>query len=120
MGKRNYKKIMLLAFILMFPVLPACAKEQAGTIVPTEVPDISETVRIGGLELVGLNPPYYYDKSTKIVFLWNGECHGKNNDTIPVPYPAPNGLPFKYNETTNQMEEIRMKVNRVTGAVTYE
>lgn len=120
MGKRNHKKIALFAAAFMLPILSACSKGQAGTVAPTETPNVSETVRIGGLELVGLNPPYYYDKNTKIVFLWNGKCHGKNNDTIPVPYPASNGLPFKYNETAKQMEEMQIKINRVTGAVTYE
>lgn len=72
-------------------------KEMSGT---------SEVIKIGNLELVKFDTIEYYDKNTKIVYLWNGMCNGKNSDTVPVPYPASNGLPFRYNEETKQVEEI--------------
>lgn len=45
----------------------------------------------------------YYNEMTKIVFikqLTYGVCY------IYTPYPAPNGLPYRYNVDTNTLEEI--------------
>lgn len=58
-----------------------------------------------GLGLEHISGMYYYDKETKIVFLWNGDME-HNNATAPVPYPASNGLPFRWDEKTGTMEEI--------------
>lgn len=47
----------------------------------------------------------WYDTVTQIVYLWNGNI-GNYSATIPSPYYAPNGLPYKYNPETNTLEEI--------------
>lgn len=46
---------------------------------------------------------FYYNEMTKIVFIKQqtyGFCY------IYTPYPAPNGLPYRYNADANTLEEI--------------
>lgn len=47
---------------------------------------------------------FYYNEMTKIVFIKQqtyGFCY-----YIYTPYPAPNGLPYRYNADANTLEEI--------------
>lgn len=48
----------------------------------------------------------YYDVTTNIVYFWNGMISAAYYSTTPSPYYAPNGLPYKYNPSTNTLEEI--------------
>ena len=64
-----------------------------------------ETVTSFTINLVPLSDCVYYDQSTLIVYFWNGDIAYKYA-TIPSPYYAPNGFPYKYNPETNSLEEI--------------
>lgn len=45
-----------------------------------------------------------YDRATKIVYM---DCYTYCGYYVKCPYYAPNGKPYKYNEETNQLEEIK-------------
>lgn len=47
----------------------------------------------------------YYDTRTDIVYFWNGYNY-TNAASMPSPYYAPNGLPYKWNPVTEELEEI--------------
>ena len=47
----------------------------------------------------------YYDKNTNIAYLWN-DILATYAATIPSPYYAPNGKPYRYNPSSNTLEEI--------------
>ena len=106
------KALALLAYIFL------CAKALAGCSLQTPSVDDktmeeSEEVveHIGNLTFIKIDKILYYDKDTKIVFLWNGYCHNSvlgisNYDTVPVPYPSEDGSLFRYNEETRQIEKV--------------
>ena len=50
----------------------------------------------------------WYDSTTRIVYWWNGIMNEYRSDTVPTPYYAPNGLPYRYNPETNTFEEIEI------------
>lgn len=58
------------------------------------------------LEFVSIGENLYYDKNTNIVYIWNGVLNACDYSTVPCPYYAPNGLPYKYNPETKSLEEI--------------
>lgn len=60
----------------------------------------------GKSALVEIGDYLYYDSSTRIVYWWNGHLIEYRSDTVPSPYYAPNGLPYRYNPETNTFEEI--------------
>lgn len=67
--------------------------------------------------LIKIGNGLYYDKTTRIVYFWNGYlgCNyleACRSDTTPSPYYAPNGLPYKYNQRTNTFEEIDDEVSK--------
>lgn len=66
------------------------------------------TKQVGLGQLKSVNDSYlYYDVNTNIVYFWNGSMRGFSQAvTTPSPYYAPNGLPYKYNPSTNTLEEI--------------
>lgn len=47
----------------------------------------------------------YYDTRTSIVYFWNGYNYS-NAASMPSPYYAPNGLPYKWDPITEKLEEI--------------
>lgn len=47
----------------------------------------------------------YYDTRTGIVYFWNGYNYS-NVASMPSPYYAPNGLPYKWDPITEKLEEI--------------
>ena len=47
----------------------------------------------------------YYDTRTGIVYFWNGYNY-YNAASMPSPYYAPNGLPYKWDPITEKLEEI--------------
>lgn len=56
--------------------------------------------------LIMIDDYLYYDSSTLIVYWWNGDWLWKNGATTPTAYYAPNGLPYKWNPQTKELEEI--------------
>ncbi|MCM1059813.1 MAG: hypothetical protein NC452_05925 [Eubacterium sp.] len=48
----------------------------------------------------------YYDETTLIVYFWNGTLDSYGV-TMPVPYYASNGFPYRYSLKTNTLEEIQ-------------
>lgn len=62
---------------------------------------------VGTDALVFIGGKLYYDPLTKIVYFWNGH-DDTNLATMPSPYYAPNGLPYKYDVETNGFEEIKV------------
>ena len=57
------------------------------------------------INLVPLSNFLYYDRSTLIVYFWNGYT-SVDASTTPSPYYAPNGFPYKYNPKTTKLEQI--------------
>ena len=55
--------------------------------------------------LIGSYPGLWYDTSTQIVYIWNGNISGYSA-TTPSPYYSPNGHLYKYNPEANMLEEI--------------
>lgn len=101
------KTLVLLVCIFLY------ATALAGCSLQTPSVEESEEVveHIGNLTFIKIDKILYYDKDTKIVFLWNGYCHNNvlrvsNCDTVPVPYPSEDGSLFRYNEKTRQMEKV--------------
>lgn len=56
--------------------------------------------------LIEIGDKLWYDSTTRIVYWWNGWING-TTATVPSPYYAPNGLPYRYNPETNTFEEIK-------------
>lgn len=50
----------------------------------------------------------WYDTVTQNVYIWNGDIDGRSA-TVPSPYYAPNGHPYKYNPETNTLEENEIR-----------
>ena len=98
--KLNKIKLLLLTttIILLFS-LAGCGTEVS----TVHVGNTEMTTNIFGkyaLEHIGNG--LYYDTNTRIVYWWNKT----RNNTIPSPYYAQNGLPYRYNPETNTFEEI--------------
>lgn len=66
------------------------------------------TINSVGIDnLIEIGGYLYYDNVTKIVYFWNGVIgYGYQNSTVPSPYLASNGLPYKYEPETNTFVEI--------------
>lgn len=65
----------------------------------------AEKMGFGGLVFIGHG--LYYDSSTMVVYWWNGYFGSSKYATTPTAYYAPNGMPYKYNPSTNSLEEIK-------------
>lgn len=61
---------------------------------------------IENVPLIRIRSCLYYDSTTRIVYIWNGHINDQFA-TVPTPYYAPNGLPYKYNPSTNTFEVIK-------------
>lgn len=59
----------------------------------------------GVRNLIMIDDYLYYDSSTLIAYWWNGDLWG-TGATMPAVYYAPNGLPYKWNPQTKELEEI--------------
>lgn len=98
-----------------------CTMQSCGMIHTDEHVTDGGSYAIQNLNLVKISDNHYYDKETRIVFLWNGISGGMSNGaTIPVPYPASNGLPYKYDVENEQLVEIEVTVDQQTGKVSFE
>lgn len=79
------------------------------TIINVNAPNQEELTGtiFGKSALVEIGDGLYYDSTTRIVYWWNGNISpSAYAATVPTPYYAPNGIPYKYNPETNTFEEI--------------
>lgn len=107
-------KKILIALLLTASILTftGCTDERKSADI-----NIDSSKKESGIKLVGLSQfksiddsYLYYDINTNIVYLWNGiVSYGATSSTTPSPYYAPNGLPYKYNPSTNTLEEIKLE-----------
>lgn len=91
--------------------LAACSEETTIS-VNVENGEKLANVKLGTKALVEIGNSVYYDSATGIVYWWNGNLGADTSDdyeTTPTPYYAPNGLPYRYNPTTNTFEEIDLR-----------
>ncbi len=95
------KIVMLIVCVFMTCLVTGCDTE-----------DIShhETLNVSlsnnqNICLQMIKDTIYYDTRTGIVYFWNGYNY-YNASTMPSPYYAPNGLPYKWNPVTEKLEEI--------------
>ena len=61
----------------------------------------------GRKALIEIGGYLWYDSTTRIVYWWNGYFGSSKYATTPTAYYAPNGMPYKYNPSTNSLEEIK-------------
>lgn len=101
--KRNILVVLMIAMFL--PFVSGCEREVVTVNMDT---DGNETVskEAGTDALIFIGGGLYYDPMTKIIYLWNGVSGGERA-TMPSPYYAPNGLPYKYDVESNSFEEIK-------------
>lgn len=48
----------------------------------------------------------YYDEVTGIVYIWNGKLDWTYSDTVPSPYYAYNGKPYRYDSYLGKLAMI--------------
>lgn len=101
--KRNILIVLMIAVFL--PFVSGC---EQGVVTVNMGTDGNETVsKVAGTDaLILIGGGLYYDPVTKIVYFWNGSSGGYYA-TMPSPYYAPNGLPYKYDVESNSFEEIK-------------
>ena len=106
--KRNILVVLIIAMFL--PFVSGCEREVVTVNMGT---DGNETVskEAGTDALIFIGGGLYYDPMTKIVYFWNGISGDQYSATMPSPYYAPNGLPYKYDVESNSFEEIREEWN---------
>jgi hypothetical protein len=92
------KIFILLAALLLSCSLTGCSTEE-GIAINTNSEELSSN-RFG--TFTAISDDFFYDNATLIVYK-NYDVYG--GDVI-IPYYAPNGLPYRYNPTTNTLEEI--------------
>lgn len=98
--------ILLLAVCVLAISLIGCSSSRPLFVNIESKEGLSDKV-FGINSLTELGDGLWYDKSTRIVYWWNGNFTRMNCDTTPTPYYAPNGMPYRYNPTTNTFEEIK-------------
>lgn len=92
------KKVFILLAILLLPYsLTGCSTD--GIAINTNSEELSSN-RFG--TFIFISDDFYYDNATLIVYRYY-DLYGGD---IIIPYYAPNGLPYRYNPTTNTFEEI--------------
>lgn len=100
------KSIIITAMIVICSCFfTGCGSKETSLNIKQES-SVSSTGRIGIKNLKAIGGYLYYDATTRIVYWWNGSMNMSNDSTAPSAYYAPNGLPYKYNPTTNTLEEI--------------
>lgn len=104
---KRFLAIILSCIIVLS--LAACAPADNSINVNAENRDELSGGKFGKSALVEIGDYLYYDSTTRIVYWWNGMLLNANhNSTTPTPYYAPNGLPYRYDPTTNTFEEIEL------------
>ncbi len=92
------KIFILLVALLLSCSLTGCSTEQ-GIAINTNSEELSSN-RFG--TFTAISNDFYYDNATLIVYR-HYDIYGGH---VEVPYYATNGLPYRYNPTTNTLEEI--------------
>ena len=100
------KKVLLFLIVLsLVIVLIGCGNSHVISVNVENKDNLSDTT-LGVNALVKIGGELWYDSSTRIVYWWNGFHAFSDYATTPSPYYASNGLPYKYNPSTNTFEEI--------------
>lgn len=101
------KKILAIMFgcVLIFSLI-GCGATDTSINVNVENSSELNNTRIGISSLIKIGDGLWYDSATRIVYWWNGIMTYYRSDTVPTPYYAPNGFPYRYNPETNTFEEI--------------
>ena len=101
--KRNL--LILLTTIMLSYSFIGCGSE---TVVAVNVKNEESlyNTTLGKNAFIKISDSLYYDSATRIVWLKN---YSNGYGCSYVPYPAPNGLPYKYNPETNTFEEIEVR-----------
>lgn len=98
---------IIISCAIMLALL-GCALVDKSVHVNAENPDNLSNNTFGTSALVEIGDDLWYDSTTRIVYWWNGVLNCSRIDTVPSPYYAPNGLPYRYNPETNTFEEIEV------------
>lgn len=96
------KKKLFSIFIILTMLMSMVGCDNSIVNVNVENAESLSSNTLGKSNFIKIGNGLYYDYATGIVFLQNWNTYG---DTY-VPYPAPNGLPYRYNQATNTFEEI--------------
>lgn len=104
------KKKVLLTVLLTATLLTLTSCGEINTKVNISSGDENAVKQVGIGQLKKIDEGYlYYDVATNIVYFWNGIISSAYHSTTPSPYYAPNGLLYKYNPSTNTLEEITLE-----------
>ena len=98
--------LLLLVVCVLIASLVGCRESKTISVNVDNKDDLSSGV-FGIKSLIELGDRLWYDSSTRIVYWWNGGLAESIYDTTPTPYYAPNGMPYRYNPSTNTFEEIK-------------
>lgn len=82
--------------------LVGCGEGTVTTVNVENSNELNNTI-LGGDAFIKISGELYYDSTTRIVWLKN---YSNGYGCSYIPYPAPNGLPYRYNPETNTFEEI--------------
>ena len=104
-GERFNMKRLVIIMSMIVICLTGCSAKETTLNIKHDSSDVS-TEKIGIKSLKEIGGYLYYDITTGIVYWWNGSIVVADTSTTPSAYYAPNGLPYKYNSTTNTLEEI--------------
>lgn len=85
------KKLLIIALCSL--MLAGCQSEQ------------TVDTGAGAENLIMIDSYLYYDSSTLIVYWWNNSALMMSGAVMPTAYYAPNGLPYKWNPQTKELEE---------------
>ena len=99
---RAIKYIIILCIVFL---LIGCTNEESVYINVEDTSDLHNT-KFGESALIEINDNLWYDSTTLIVYFYNGCVLNSYAAISPSPYYAPNGLPYKYDPTTNTFFEI--------------
>lgn len=103
------KKTIITIFICLVAALTLTGCSSTSINVNVEDDNFLNDTVFGKSALIEIGDYLWYDKSTQIVYWWNGILLPyKNTSTAPSPYYAPNGLPYRYDPETNTFEEIQI------------
>lgn len=98
--------LLLLVVCVLIASLVGCGESKTISVNVENKDDLSSGV-FGIESLIEIGGGLWYDSSTRIVYWWNGYFMKFDYDTAPTPYYAPNGMPYRYNPSTNTFEEIK-------------
>lgn len=101
------KKLLLLLIIcVLIASLVGCGEAKTISVNVENKDDLSGGV-FGIKSLIEIGDGLWYDSSTRIVYWWNGYLWYSYSSTTPTAYFAPNGIPYRYNPSTDTFEEIK-------------